>query len=749
MPTKPEPPTTDACDSDLLRRFSAQRDEEVFRLLVERHGPLVLGVCRRNTFANEDAEDAFQATFLVLSQSAGSIRRGSSLSAWLYGVALRVSARVRRGRPADRPQSLEEDVPETRDPLDELLARHDGMIADEELSALPENLRQPLVLRYLAGKSNQQTAAELGITVAALEGRLKRGKSRLRARLLRRGVTLAAVVATLKSTQVHAGALPAPLVEATAALGCQGAAGPLATSSPLSNPTITNIALEELKIMHALALPKLLLPFGAAGVALLAMGVHLAYSQGAGADTGTSPLQLQSEAADAPGDSEALFAAGAIATAPAAEDNPFGAIAATAADANPFNASPRDAFVASPPQTPAAANSFVAAVPPGVARIENSLASQLTTTGLDFVDAPLEEVIDFLRTEYDIEIQLDERSLDDIAIGRDEPITCNLRRVSLDAALNLILDKLELTHVVANEVLLITTQEHAHTLLDTKLYHTRGLGIDAESLRETILKTVAPETWSDGNGGEAEFEPLPSGDVLVRQTYAGHKELSQVLKQLAASQAGSPASGDRQADAAPRAGVQVERISTAESGPVLTLRGAKDEVERVAEVINTTVGPDAPTSAAAPAAAVQTLRALKSRYSDLLEQIQRKQEAYNALAKDSGSILDARNAAENQLDIELLTRLRGELLEMRRKDATTQHGAPIGEYMDELRTEIAELTERVLTRAEENPDLQRRGEEIEQLKQIAAGLQERIEELETERAIGEESPATTAGGGLR
>src|SRR5262249_38666326 len=136
-------------DQQLLHHFLATREEAAFATLVERHGPMVLGVCRSVLRHTQDAEDACQATFLVLARKASSIRKPTSLAHWLHGVALRLARRAR----ADRPPAYDRPAPDrsTPSPLDELTGRELRQILHEELSRLPESYRLPLILCYLEG----------------------------------------------------------------------------------------------------------------------------------------------------------------------------------------------------------------------------------------------------------------------------------------------------------------------------------------------------------------------------------------------------------------------------------------------------------------------------------------------------------------------------------------------------------------------------------------------------------------------
>src|SRR5260370_27093150 len=148
-------------DDELLDRFVRLRDEAAFATLLGRHGPMVLNTCRRLLGYVPDAEDAFQATFLVFCRKAGAITRGHSLGSWLYRVAFRVclQARAAQNRWPGRLDPLWE--PAAPQPASALEEREERSVLDEELSRLPEKYRAPLVLHYLQGKTVEQAALEL------------------------------------------------------------------------------------------------------------------------------------------------------------------------------------------------------------------------------------------------------------------------------------------------------------------------------------------------------------------------------------------------------------------------------------------------------------------------------------------------------------------------------------------------------------------------------------------------------------
>jgi RNA polymerase sigma factor (sigma-70 family) len=204
-------------DQRLLDIFRNQRDELAFATLVHRHGPVVFGVCRRILQNEQDAEDAFQSTFLVLAKKADSIRRSESLDSWLYKVAYRLALRL-RSRVAQQQMEEIPDVPaRSGDAASDLSWRELRVVLDEELQKLPEKYRAPLVLCYLIGKTRDEAAEELGLTVGAVKGRLERGRQLLADRLRGRGLPLsAALLATLLAQGEGAAAMTASLARATA-----------------------------------------------------------------------------------------------------------------------------------------------------------------------------------------------------------------------------------------------------------------------------------------------------------------------------------------------------------------------------------------------------------------------------------------------------------------------------------------------------------------------------------------------------
>ena len=179
-------------DPELLDRFTRTGDEAAFAALVRRHHPMVLGVCRRVLRHAQDAEDACQAVFLVLARKAASVRGREALAGWLYRVASRVATKARAAKRSSAGEPA--DVPGPDDAVQDVSWREALAVLDEELVRLPAAYRAALVLCYLEGRTQDEAARQLGWTLGTLRGQLERAREKLRARLLRRGVSLPAAL---------------------------------------------------------------------------------------------------------------------------------------------------------------------------------------------------------------------------------------------------------------------------------------------------------------------------------------------------------------------------------------------------------------------------------------------------------------------------------------------------------------------------------------------------------------------------
>jgi RNA polymerase sigma factor (sigma-70 family) len=285
-------------DGELLQRFAGQHDEAAFEALLSRHGAMVLGVCRRVLRNHHDAEDVFQATFLVLARNARAIRNHKSVGCWLHGVARRLALKVkadtarRHTRKTERPGRMPDD------PLAKMTWEEIESILDEELEQMAEKHRGPLVLCYLEGKTRDEAAQQLGWSERTLMRRLDEARELLRGRLTRRGVSMPAALITigLSSGLVLAG-VPVTLMTSTVKAATLTGAGNAVTSvvstkvAALTEGVMKAMVLTKLKISAALVLILCILGAGASVLTLrtLAAGQQEAKKEPAPKPEGEAP----------------------------------------------------------------------------------------------------------------------------------------------------------------------------------------------------------------------------------------------------------------------------------------------------------------------------------------------------------------------------------------------------------------------------------------------------------------------------
>ena len=263
--------SADLDDGRLLESFIRHHDEAAFRALVRQHGPMVMGVCRRLLDNHHDAEDAFQGTFLVLARKAASVKPAARVAQWLHGVARLAALKARRTarkRKAREKQiaSLPEPAFVPQDPCQDL-----RLVLDQEVSHLPQNLRLPLILCDLEGRSIKEATGQLGWPQGTLAGRLARGRKMLAKRLTRKGLVLSAGSVAFTLSDHAMAAIPTSLASSTvnAAIIVAGNRGGAIGAVPLAVATLTEGVLQTMKLSKlrtagVIVLSVLLVAFGSA-----------------------------------------------------------------------------------------------------------------------------------------------------------------------------------------------------------------------------------------------------------------------------------------------------------------------------------------------------------------------------------------------------------------------------------------------------------------------------------------------------
>jgi RNA polymerase sigma factor (sigma-70 family) len=277
-------------DAQLLERYVRRRDEGAFAALVRRHGPLVRSVCRHVLHHAQDADDAFQATFLVFASRAASIHKATAVASWLHGVAYRTAMNARRARKRRGEEPGECEARACDQPVPAAALREVQAVVDEELGRLPEKYRAPFVLCCLQGKSRAEAARELGWQEGTVCSRVAQARKLLQGRLTRRGVVLSAALTAAELSRSTATAVAPALARSTARAALAFATGEAvagdqasAAVAALANGVLRGMVTSRLRVATA---------------ALLALG--LAAAAGVAAHQGPAPAPPAAARAEGP-----------------------------------------------------------------------------------------------------------------------------------------------------------------------------------------------------------------------------------------------------------------------------------------------------------------------------------------------------------------------------------------------------------------------------------------------------------------
>ncbi len=532
-------------DAELLELYRCSGSKPAINTIVRRHSPLVASVIRRLISNSQDAEDAFQATFLVLILSAKKIRNPDSLGAWLYGVAYRTAKRVRSlRRKGNAKMSLQStlgiDLDSSQSPVEEplaIIARELQLEAlDDELSKLPKHLREALIEHYLSGNSVPEIARCLQLSVSAVEGRLKRGRSALRLRLAMRGISFTVVAAACVRFQqdvVAASAQP----WSSRFLELYGSAGIGHPSLPqlLETKTVSSQLFKLVKgelVVNSFSRSVI----GVTGGILLlcALGTIGFLSALANQQSGTDLEGANGNQALMP-DASSTLDSGDFVLAQAQGEGiggGMGGIGGGGMGGGMAPGMPKELVLkwekpASP--TPSWLDSSEDA-----SRLEEEEVIRMALNrrvDVNFNAQPLSGVIKFFDATIDITFMIDLKSLDEEGLTPDEPITMNRPPTRVRDALPMILNPLGLRYVIEREAVIITSAKaNGGTIRFYDLsYILTDSGLTTEII--TLIEgVISPDKWQNAGGNDSITR---LGSMLVVKTdEESHLVIESILRAI-------------------------------------------------------------------------------------------------------------------------------------------------------------------------------------------------------------------------
>lgn len=544
-------------DSEYLRAFIAAKPGEAaaqiaLTRIVERHGSMVYQVALRLVNDRHLADDVFQATFLVLAQSARKILRTGSLASWLHGTARNIGRRALARKFAERSATatgVEMVTAVEDDPFHEMMRSHERQLLDEELQQLPELHRAPLVLFYLEERSQLEISQLLGITVPAVESRLKRAKQELRGRLVRRGITMSVALAAVGwGASVASAAPPAALVTSTISLAASGAA--VGSSLTAGGSVAIQLAGKELAAMSAASKATALI-VGAAGTLTLGGAVLFGAMAGGVPGSGESPgagtpsavIGTETGLGGLDEPLPLLLAQADPAEAPAAEEKEdapgeaFEAKAPEAPEKGDDDSAPAEEMEKPADDAGAGGHQNAGHHVPAVAAFRQLSAKDLKVyqaldqeVTMEFPDNELREITDFVGETTGISVRIDEQALTDAGIDNETRLKF-IGTHSLEDALSMLLANVndtELDSYVERGVLHITTAEKMQDLFRLKFYDL-NTEVDDDGGIENFAGAVEQFVLTV-DGGQGVAQVISMGDSLaIRAPLSFHKQIEEFI----------------------------------------------------------------------------------------------------------------------------------------------------------------------------------------------------------------------------
>lgn len=527
-------PSLPESDLELVDKFLTTRDPAIIAALYRRHGDLVIGVCHRVLTNREDIEDVLQATFLVLIRDLHRMKKRSSVACWLYGVAYRLSLRVVRNRRTLSDRETLVDKVADQNAFEALSKVHDLKTLEEELNRLPDRLRQVLVLRYLMDLGTTDVARELGVTVGAVDGLLKRSKQRLRERLLRRGVSAGVGLAAIQTLQRSAAtAFEKEKLDLILNNLTSTAQGPTLPVTSLTSRKVAELATKEIATMATTTKS-----FIAAGVIVGGMAIGLGTTSWMVAPGGGSLKAagistklaidhvVRNDVETAPLMAEPVATIAVEETADTKKENPKADLVE-----NVDTRIAQQAGGSQQQQTKYSSTLRKWGYRPKTQRDDEIVKSLDEILNVDFNDVPLKDALNFIEASSQMEILIDDKALAEESISTDVNVNLTVNGLSKRKMFNHLLEKFALDYVIKDEVLMITTMSEADRLEEIRIYDTSPIpGLNSSDLSQ-MINQLFPEVSKDQKAA-GKFFPQGRDRLIVRHNRRFHEKIVDLLEQL-------------------------------------------------------------------------------------------------------------------------------------------------------------------------------------------------------------------------
>lgn len=533
-------------DAELLALYTQGGDQRAIEALIRRYAGLVASVCRLTVSDPASAEDAFQATFLILLKSAKKIQRTSSVAAWLHGVAYRTACRMRANNRRQLSNRSSVDVnpssDEPADPLVELARQMELEALDRELQKLPDRLREPLIEHYLLGYTAPEIAQRMELSVSAVEGRLRRGRRTLRTILARRGISLSVVLAGAAWFEKHVQAAEAA-DWTTRLLDTHFPSGETA-SAVSSNPEVSSLVRGEMTMLSSGTIK-----VAVAGCVVLFVGTLAVFSGSAAGQSGdgsgiaaaaTNPPPAVFQAEALPEDRAPftgqmvmgqMIGAGQLGVGRSAGEQ----AATPPTPAEPLR-SPAPPVVWEPPAEGADTPTWLAGGSASMQALEkNRSMLAKTIPGVNFRETPLSQVIQLLSKMADAEIYLDEAGINaELGLTPDEPITLVSTEASLREILRRVGQNLGLSYLVTESGIVVTTIDIAESVGSMRFYDLSYIlpnSANIAAVVQAIEQTIHPDSWMSTGTGTSSISIVGSM-MIVNAPDITHQHIEVMLVNL-------------------------------------------------------------------------------------------------------------------------------------------------------------------------------------------------------------------------